>query len=386
MTYAEYYASVGGRKPSPKGDGTWIQLDSPRDVASEKTAYYQRHPEQSLTDLYKPTPAPTNTFKTGDTGGSPGEDPVEKARRLEVERQKKEAEERKRALKQARSAYNPFFEDLSRQEAEIPGIEQNYMNTLNTGYQNQQDVIGRGQQAGLDQASASIGVIKQNQATSLRDLASNLSNAVNAFGQRLGQAGAGDSSAANMANYAYSKLANRNTADVMAQVRNQLAEVETAKQNIVRDAQDKLSQLSTWKANETMVIQNAVRDMRNRINEARSSGKTAMAQNEVDMIREGFSRAMERLQQINDLEVTTALEIRQRADSALAQANEYSLNIQNQGNINPEDITQAPIDAGSISGGGTSTLPIPVTLTEEKDKTLADLLYPLGSYDPNLSY
>ena len=122
---------------------------------------------------------------------------------------------------------------------------------MNTAYQNQAGVIGRGQQAGLEQAAASQGQIKQNQATSLRDLALNLSSAVNAFGQRLGQAGAGDSSAANMANYAYSKIANRNTADVMNQVRQQLADVETVKQNIVRDAQDKLSALETWKANQT---------------------------------------------------------------------------------------------------------------------------------------
>lgn len=352
-------------------------------INNNKSRYYDTKSYNDYSNLYKSTPTPTNTFKTdsGSSGGG-GEDPVEKARRLEVERQKKEAEERKRALKQARSAYNPFFEDLARQEAEIPGIEQNYLNTLNTGYQNQQDVIARGQQAGLDQANASTGVIKQNQATSLRDLASNLSNAVNAFGQRLGQAGAGDSSAANMANYAYSKLANRNTADVMAQVRNQLAEVETAKQNIVRDAQDKLSQLSTWKANETLVIQNAIRDMRNKINQYRVEGKMSMAESDVAMIREGFSRAMERLQQINDLEVTTAMDIKQRAADALAQANEYSLNIQNQGNINPADITQAPIDSGSISSGGTSSNLIPITITDEKEQSLADLLHPLGSYDP----
>jgi hypothetical protein len=333
-------------------------------------------------NYYKPTPTPTNTFTNKDSGG---EDPVEKARRLEVERQKKEAEERKRVLKQARSAYNPFFEDLSRQEAEIPTIESDYMNTMNRGYQSQADVVNRGQQAGLEQANQSIGVIKQNQATSLRDLASNLSNAVNAFGQRLGQAGAGDSSAANMANYAYSKLANRNTADVMAQVRGQLAEVETAKQNIVRDAQDKLSALETWKATQGQTIKEYVRSLRDSINSARASGKQSMAESEVSMIREGFSRAMERLQQINDFAVSKAEEVRQNAATSLADAEAFRNNLINAGTINPEAINQAPIDSGTIDNGGGAVLPIPLVTTEEKDKSLADLLYPVGSYNPNLN-
>lgn len=375
MTYAEYYASVGGRKPSPKGDGTWIQLDSPRDVASEKTAYYQRHPEQtqsnnnrtSFDSLYRPTPAPK-------TPAPKGEDPVALARRLEEERKRQEEEERKRVLKQVRKSYDPFFQELSRQEAEIPNIEQQYLNTMNTGYQNQADVIGRGQQAGLEQAAASQGQIKQNQATSLRDLALNLSSAVNAFGQRLGQAGAGDSSAANMANYAYSKIANRNTADVMNQVRQQLADVETVKQNIVRDAQDKLSALEDWKANQTNVIAGYIRSLRDYINQARAQGKQALGENEVSMIREGFARAQERMQQINDLAVTRADEIEQNAAAALAEQQAFSDQLAATGNVQVDPITGLPIDTGSISGSESSLL-VPYGTGEEKEKSLSDLLY-----------
>lgn len=296
------------------------------------------------------------------------------ARRKEEERAAREAAERKRMLSQARSAYNPFFEDLSRQEAQIPTIQNDYMNVMNQGYGNQVASVNRGQQAGLEQANQSIGVIKQNQATSLRDLASNLSNAVNAFGQRLGQAGAGDSSAANMANYAYSKLANRNTADVMAQVRGQLAEVETAKQNIVKDAQDKLGALETWKAEQTLSIQQYVRSLQDYISQARASGKTAMAQNEVDAIREGFTRSMERLQQINDFEITSKAEILQNSQAALAEANAFSQNLSQMGDIKPEEIAQAPIDSGSIASGNT-LLAIPQGTTEEdKGLTFRDLL------------
>ena len=312
--------------------------------------------------LYKPTPAPK------------GEDPVALERRLEEERKRQEEEERKRVLKQVRKSYDPFFQELSRQEAEIPGIEQQYLNTMNTAYQNQADVIGRGQQAGLEQAAASQGQIKQNQATSLRDLASNLSNAVNAFGQRLGQAGAGDSSAANMANYAYSKIANRNTADVMNQVRQQLADVETVKQNIVRDAQDKLSALETWKANQTNVIAGYVNSLRNYINQARTQGRMALGENEVSMIREGFARAQERMQQINDLAVTSAYEIEQNAAAALAEQQAFSDQLAATGNVQVDPITGLPIDTGSISGSESSLL-VPYGTGEEKEKSLSDLLY-----------
>ena len=336
--------------------------------------------------------APTGPYYSGSTGGSNSNytnlyknttTPVvngitnlaNDARSKEEERARQEAEARKRMLKEARSAYNPFFQDLDRQEAQIPQIQSDYLGVLNTGYGNQVGSINRGQELGLAQAEASKGEIKQNQATSLRDLASNLSNAVNAFGQRLGQAGAGDSSAANMANYAYSKIANRNTADVMSQVRNQLAEVEMAKQNIVKDAQDKLSALETWKAEQTLSIQQYIRSLQDYIAQARASGKTAMAQNEVDAIREGFSRSMERLQQINDFEITSRAEILQNSQAALADANAFSQQLSLMGQINPEAITQGGIDTGSISNGGTPIGLIPGTTEDTKEKSLADLLY-----------
>jgi len=328
----------------------------------------------NYTNLYKPT-SNKKTESAGDL-----------ARRLEEERKRQEAEERKRVLKQVRKSYNPFFQELSRQEAEIPNIEQRYLNTMNTAYQNQAGVIGRGQQAGLEQAAASQGQIKQNQATSLRDLALNLSSAVNAFGQRLGQVGAGDSSAANMANYAYSKLANRNTADVMNQVRQQLADVETAKQNIVRDAQDKMSELSTWKANQVQVIQGYVRSLRDYVNQARSKGKQALAENEVSMIREGFARAQERMQQINDLAVTAAYEIRQNAQQALAEQQEFSRQLSLMGNTNPQDINTGTIDSGAIRDGSSTQIPIPYVPVDEKEKSISDLLYPIGSYNPYEQY
>ena len=317
----------------------------------------------NYTNLYKPT-SNKKTESAGDL-----------ARRLEEERKRQEAEERKRVLKQVRKSYNPFFQELSRQEAEIPNIEQRYLNTMNTAYQNQADVIGRGQQAGLEQAVASQGQIKQNQATSLRDLALNLSSAVNAFGQRLGQAGAGDSSAANMANYAYSKIANRNTADVMNQVRQQLADVETVKQNIVRDAQDKLSALEIWKSNQTNVIAGYVNSLRDYINQARAQGRMALGENEVSMIREGFARAQERMQQVNDLAATSAYEIEENAAAALAEQQAFSNQLAAMGNVQVDPITGLPIDTGTISGTGTSSqIPMMGTTDTTKEESLQDLL------------
>jgi len=372
-------------------------LKLPEYRISEKLGGKTGSVERAMQDMtsFRPPEYDTQTT-TGTSGGTSGgtsnyknlykpvsnkktESAGDLARRLEKERKRQEEEERKRVLKQVRKSYDPFFQELSRQEAEIPNIEQRYLNTMNTAYQNQAGVIGRGQQAGLEQAAASQGQIKQNQATSLRDLALNLSNAVNAFGQRLGQAGAGDSSAANMANYAYSKIANRNTADVMNQVRQQLADVETVKQNIVRDAQDKLSALETWKANQTNVIAGYVNSLRDYINQARTQGRMALGENEVSMIREGFARAQERMQQINDLAVTSAYEIEQNAAAALAEQQAFSNQLAAMGNVQVDPITGLPIDTGSISGSESSLL-VPYGTEEEKEKSLSDLLYSSGGY------
>ena len=182
-----------------------------------------------------------------------------------------------------------------------------------------------------------------------------------------------------MANYAYSKLANRNTADVMNQVRQQLADVETVKQNIVRDAQDKLSALETWKANQTNVIAGYVNSLRNYINQARTQGRMALGENEVSMIREGFARAQERMQQINDLAVTSAYEIEQNAAAALAEQQAFSDQLAATGNVQVDPITGLPIDTGSISGSESSLL-VPYGTEEEKEKSLSDLLYSSGGY------
>lgn len=340
--------------------------------------------------IYKSTYKPTSGTNTTSTSGAPAgtnfgslykptaNNGLDATRNYAVDLEKKrKADEdaaRKKILSQTRKAYSPFFTDLARQEAEIPGIQNEYMGVMNQGFQNQVDTINRGQEAGLAQAESSRGEIKQNQATSLRDLASNLSNAVNAFGQRLGQVGAGDSSAANMANYAYSKLANRNTADVMGQVRSQLAKVEEAKINLVNDAKDKLSALDTWKANQTLSIQQYVRSLRDYVSKARAQGKQALAEDEVNMIREGFTRAQERLQQINDLAVTSRYQILQNAQSALADAQSFSDQLMAAGDTNPTPVAAPAVDSGSIGDASAQPM-VPYGSTDTtEEKSLTDLL------------
>jgi hypothetical protein len=178
-----------------------------------------------------------------------------------------------------------------------------------------------------------------------------------------------------MANYAYSKIANRNTADVMNQVRQQLADVETVKQNIVRDAQDKLSALEIWKSNQTNVIAGYVNSLRDYINQARAQGRMALGENEVDMIRKGFARAQERMQQINDLAATSAYEIEENAAAALAEQKAFSNQLAAMGNVQVDPITGLPIDTGTISGTGTSSqIPMMGTTDTTKEESLQDLL------------
>jgi hypothetical protein len=297
----------------------------------------------------------TNLMKTGTSAVSNNRD---YALQLEQERQAAEKKAREQLIKQTKKSYDPFFSELKRQEAQIPTIESELLGNVNTGFQNQSDVINRGREAGIQQADASAGEVRKNQATSLRDLALNLGNAVSAFGQKLGGMGAGDSSAANMANVAYSKIANRNTADIMNQTRKQLAEIETIKQKIVIDAQDKLSALETWKANQTTAVSQYVRSLRDYISKAKSQGKQALAENEVSAIREGFSRAMERMQQINDLATQSRAAILQNAQTALSEAQSFSQQLNQMGDVQVDPVTGLPIDPGAIAGQQANALPV----------------------------
>ena len=253
------------------------------------------------------------------------------------------------------------------------------LGTMNTGYQNQVGTINRGQEASLAQANAQADSARAEGKKSLRDLGLNLGSAVQAFGQKLGSMGAGDSSAARMANYGFTKMANRNTADIMGTVRENLAKIETAKQNIVNDTQNKLAELETWKANQTQSISSYVRSLRDYISQAKAQGKQALAEDEVGMIKEGFARAQARLEQVNNLAITAAYQIRENAQSALADAQTFSTQLTQMGNVAIDPQTGLPIDPGTV-GSTQQTSYVPGSYDTTEDKSLTDLLSGTASW------
>jgi hypothetical protein len=93
------------------------------------------------------------------------------------------------------------------------------------------------------------------------------------------------------------------------------------------------------------------------------------------MIREGFARAQERMQQINDLAATSAYEIEENAAAALAEQQAFSNQLAAMGNVQVDPITGLPIDTGTISGTGTSSqIPMMGTTDTTKEESLQDLL------------
>lgn len=358
-----YYDAQAKANPTlkydPTWEGNWAFSNTPeaqrfKAAAEGKTNWYTGEATPSV----KGSNSSTNNYSSLLKNTNSANSNRDYALQLEQERQAAEKKAREQLIKQTKKSYDPFFSELKRQEAQIPTIESELLGNVNTGFQNQFDVINRGREAGIQQADASAGEVRKNQATSLRDLALNLGNAVSAFGQKLGGMGAGDSSAANMANVAYSKIANRNTADIMNQTRRQLAEIETTKQKIVVDAQDKLSALETWKANQTTAVSQYVRSLRDYISKAKSQGKQALAENEVSAIREGFSRAMDRMQQINDLATQSRAAILQNAQIALSEAQSFSQQLNQMGDVQVDPVTGLPIDQGAIAGQQANALPV----------------------------
>lgn len=198
------------------------------------------------------------------------------------------------------NAYNEVFSALDRFAGLIPQYKQEREQGVNSLYGTQLNEINTNMQGSLGALEGSKQSVAMKQAQAVRDLQENLRNMLQAGNIQLGVGGAGDSSASKMLGYALSKQAARGSADISNQSMAQYGQIDAQAQQIRATADDQISKLGTWKAdNLNQVItwaQGMLGDIEAQKVNATGQKAQALAASEAGIIQSALSR----LQGIDD--------------------------------------------------------------------------------------
>lgn len=104
----------------------------------------------------------------------------------------------------------------------------------------------------------------------LRDLSQNISNAYRAGMNRLANAGAGDSSAANMYKYALGQQEAQNRGQLVSDFNYNIGNIEMATKQLQKDYETKLSSLNSWKQTQAFNIRDRFLTARDALEQQRA--------------------------------------------------------------------------------------------------------------------
>jgi hypothetical protein len=132
-------------------------------------------------------------------------------------------------------------------------------NTLQSNVQMGQEKLGRQRETATRQ---------RNQG--LRELSQNISNAFRAGMNRLANAGAGDSSAANMYKYALGQQEAQNRGQLLSDFNYNIGNIEMATRQLQKDYETKLAALDNWKQSQAFAIRDRFLSARHDLEQQRA--------------------------------------------------------------------------------------------------------------------
>lgn len=243
------------------------------------------------------------------------------------------------------SAYDPVFSQLDAMAGLIPQQQITRQNSVNDLYGAQQNELQTNMKGSVGALDASRGQVAASKAQSIRDLQQQMNQMSKAGGMQLGSAGAGDSSAARMYNFALSKAAGQSSADVSNQANSQYAQIQGQEQSIKATYDDQMAKLGTWKSDNTNQVVQWAQDQLGKIQQAKltATGQkaAALAATETGLIQ----NALQRIQQIDDQITSWNQGIQTWALNRMATIDDAKTKMSGFGQYN-----SAPIVASEIQG------------------------------------
>ena len=203
-------------------------------------------------------------------------------------------------LRNTHEQYAPVLSDIDYRIGLLPGQESEMLGTVESNVQSQQGIVNNALAQGQAGLARNEELAKTSEKSTLRKLAQDVQNLLQAGNMRLGSLGASDSSATAMLNYALAKQGNQRTADVVGQTRNILGEIRNIGEQLKFQAQEKLLQIDQWKAEQTQAVKNYINDIRNQLLDARGNVRMDLSQRNVEELIAEYNYARDRYNKIND--------------------------------------------------------------------------------------
>jgi hypothetical protein len=269
------------------------------------------------------------------------------------------------------NAYNAQFDNAMNglnQQKDLAGqISQAGQNQVNQSYGIQSG--GLDQQlaqgnANLDLAQNKLDTYKSN---GIRDLGSEMRQAVQSYGNQLGVAGAGDSSAVALANYGLSKQGNRAMGDLNTSADQQQTGLNLQRTTITQSFDQNKKLLDDWKSQQ---IQNIVNNYASQLQQIQSQVGSAQSQRAIDLAYIGKGQAANQaLSQLSTLQQSYGSNLSQ-LQNAYGQLQAPSTTVagyNDQFTVNP--LTSDQVSANSLANNTASTTFTPTAIKLKSDDT-----------------
>lgn len=156
---------------------------------------------------------------------------------------------------QVDNAQNEYLSKLDELAGLLPGQAQGQRDFVNEQYGLQSQGISDAEKSNLAKIDTSRNAATQRKSVTLRDIASDLTNALQAGNIFLGNLGASDSSAVGRMGGAMAKAANKRTTDVNTQWSDAMSQLDQKEIEIQQVAQEQVRELDMWKSSALQQIQ-----------------------------------------------------------------------------------------------------------------------------------
>jgi len=250
---------------------------------------------------------------------------------------------------QVERTYGEVQSNLDRLAGLLPGMRSEQEGTVNRSADLQRGNIQEQLALGNKKLDASAAGVRDRQVTSVRDLASNMRNLLQAGNTYLGTYGAGDSSAANLYSYALGKEANRGRADILKQANQQYGDIDMKRLDIEQTANNEINKVNLWKEESLGKIGQWFSQQMFDIESRRGEARVAKEQAKMSILE----NALKHLRDL-DLQATQySQQVQSWATERLGEINNVRMEMGQMSTYNPQAIVAQELQGmGQIQAGG----------------------------------
>jgi hypothetical protein len=242
---------------------------------------------------------------------------------------------------QAMAAINRSADLLNQREGSA-------MTNLDREVASQRGTLQANVKSGQENLARQLETTTRQKTASLRDLSQNIRNAYQSGMNRLGIAGAADSSAAKMYEYALGQQEAQNRGQLVSDYQYNVGNIDIKNKQLERDYQTKLSALDNWKQSQAFAIRDRFLEARDRLEQQRASlGGQYVAQATAQLAETAAGNLANLSDQVN----SAAGVIQNDFANAAAELREL-----NQANVNPNVGLRT---SGGTDAGMTVGMPLP---------------------------